>query len=246
MKLGVMCGFIALSIALYGKVNYIAYAALLKAHVDVRGRVDYRALSRPVPKQKLHDFLVTAGTVNPRRLNKNARLAFLLNMYNACTLKLVIDHYPVSSIRKIANPWKRKIFAVGGKKMSLDEIEHKMIRPVFKDARVHFILNCSARSCPPLLAYPLTEKNVQTALEKAARRFVNDARYNRFSVGSNGRVNAEVSMLFKWFAGDFKESYGSVRTFLAKFVNDQKKAALIQNRRIDIRYIPYHWGLNSL
>lgn len=253
-------GFLSLSLpAAYGSsagqekfdLSFKAWDQILKSSVKVTGkqsRVNYRALkSSP---QALDDFLASVESVKKEtfeRWNSEQRLSFLINAYNAFTIKLIVDHYPVKSIKDtgsfLSSPWKKKFFKLWGEEHALDDIEHKMIRPVFKEPKVHFALVCASKGCPPLSPTAFLPEKLAAQLEEGASIFLTDLEKNRFD---SVKSTLFISSIFKWYGDDFKEKYGSAQTFIAPRITrnseDQKKASAATTQ---INYLDYDWTLNE-
>lgn len=210
--------------------DYSDYNQLLKDHVNSKGLVDYKKLVRS--KKQINQILSNWQDVNFQKLSSQNQLAFLINLYNLSTLKVVADHYPISSIKDIAGGkvWDEKRISLMGKKYTLNEIENQLIRSVYKDARVHFVLNCAARSCPPLQRQALTGDKLEYTLETSTRTFINDASFNTFKTDK-----IIVSSLFDWYRQDFGNTIG--------FINRYRSPAL--PAKIHVAFAPYDWKLNA-
>lgn len=205
---------------------------LLQRYVDAKGRVNYRGFVKD--RSALQAYLDSLSARPPQSdWQRNEQLAYWLNAYNAFTVALVCDHYPLKSIRDLDNgkTWDVKRIRIGEKMYSLNDIENKIIRPQFKDARIHFALNCAARSCPPLHNRAFMADNLQGALTGRTREFVNDPRSNTIGVGG-----IEVSKIFEWYAADF----GDLRSFLKKYYRGQ-----MPDEKTPIIYKEYDWRLNE-
>ena len=230
----------AVAAAAQGGVDDRLYAELLQRHVH-RGQVDYAGLKRQ--EEKLDRYLAVLEKVDSRTLGRAQRFAFYINAYNAWTLKLVLTGYPgVTSIKQLGSlfrsPWKKKICRLDGKVMSLDDIEHGILRPRFADPRVHFAVVCAARSCPPLQSVPYRGAVLDAQLDAAARAFINDPRANRFEGGV-----LYVSRIFKWYAGDFGNDPAG---FVARYAGGELKRRLERAPRpVRIAYLEYDWRLNG-
>jgi hypothetical protein len=168
-------------------------------------------------------------------------MAFWINAYNAFTVKLVVDHYPVKSIKDIKrgipfvnSVWDIKFIKIGGKTYDLNNIEHSILRPDFDDSRVHAAINCASFSCPALRAEAFTPEKLDAQLTDAMRSFVNDPLRNRVTA-----YRAEVSEIFKWFRGDFTRETGTIRGYLNQFATESL------NEKGRIHFIDYNWKLND-
>jgi hypothetical protein len=222
-------------------VDNTLYASLLSRHVT-DGIVDYRGFQRD--EAVLDQYLDVLAGVDPQSLSKDEQFAFYANAYNAWTIKLILSGYPdIRSIKDLgslfSSPWKKKIARIDGQLMTLDQIEHEILRKQFKDARVHFAVNCASKSCPPLQGEPFTGSRLNDQLNRAARAFINTPRYNRLEGDT-----LWVSKIFDWFPEDFQDDViGYVLTFADTPLSDQ----LVINRgRIKIKYLDYDWSLNGM
>jgi hypothetical protein len=215
---------------------------LLKAHVSPTGIVDYKGFVND--KLKLEAYLKTISEQAPDRKtwSKNEQLAYWINAYNAFTVKLIVDNYPVKSIRDlgpalkipmIKDVWHYKFFKIGGQESSLDEIEHSILRKEFEEPRIHFAINCASVSCPPLLNEAFMSSKLEAQLEKVAKTFVNDKSRNKISTNA-----VEISSIFSWFKGDFTKN-GTVIDFLNKY------SAVKINSNAKVTHLDYNWNLNE-
>lgn len=215
---------------------------LLIKYVDGKGEVDYPGLIKD--KSKLERYLHQVSQNPPDRSTwtKEEQLAYWINAYNAFTLKLIIDHYPVKSIKdlnpKLSLPlvntiWQVKFFQIGGKDASLDEIENKILRKEFNEPRIHFAINCASFSCPPLLNEAFVAEKIEDQLESVTRNFINDPVRNKIQ---NDKI--EISQIFSWFKEDFTKK-GS----LIDYLNRYSKTKIIPNAKVT--YLNYDWSLNE-
>lgn len=233
--------------------QHAAFSALLARHVH-GDRVDYKVLK--AERAPLDAYLASLAAVQPAELDswsKPQQFAFFLNAYNAHVLRLVIDAYPVDSIKDLgglfSSVWSKEFipldaFKPGGKrgKLSLDELEHKILRVRFADARMHAAINCASLGCPPLRAEAFTADKLEQQLDQQMRAFVNDARRNRFDPKA-GR--AELSQIFEWFEADFRRDAGSVAAFVQRYLpGSPADSAWLAKARIT--QLDYSWALNDL
>lgn len=218
------------------------FDSLLSRHVDKEGLVDYEGFI--TDKEGLEAYLQLLSQNPPDRnsWSREEQLAYWINAYNAFTLKLIIDHYPLESIREIGpsleiplvnTVWHLEFFEIGGQPASLDEIEHKILRKEFDEPRIHFAINCASVSCPKLLNRAFTAEKLEAQLEKVSREFINDP--NRNSLGAQ---KAEISSIFSWFEEDFTKN-GSLLDFLNRYA----KAPLKPTTKIS--FMEYDWRLNE-
>ena len=221
-------------------VDHSLFAALLDRHVD-QGVVDYQSFQKD--EADLDRYLEMLAAVDPAGLSKNERFAFYTNAYNAWTIKLILSRYPdIRSIKDFgglfSSPWKKKIARIDGKVLTLDYIEHEILRKQFKDPRVHFAVNCASKGCPPLQGEPFTGERLDEQLNRAAVQFINTPRFNRLE----GDI-LWVSRIFDWFGEDFDQDV--LGTFI-RYAEPQFKSELERNRaRIKIRHLDYDWSLNG-
>lgn len=180
-----------------------------------------------------------------QNLNPHDQLAFLINAYNAFTVKLVIDHYPTKSIKDLGSlfqsPWKKKFFKLLQKKMHLDEIEHEMIRKKFNEPRIHFAVNCASKSCPPLRSEAFVGHKLENQLDDQTMVFLNDARRNKFD---SAKKILALSKIFEWYGEDFVKKSGSIKAFVKSKLklSDQQKIIFDQS---EMKYFDYDWSLNE-
>lgn len=209
---------------------------LLDGYVDRRGQVDYAGLkANDADRKKLDDFVAAIASAKVKGSN-DAKLAFYINAYNATVIKSVVDKYPIESVMKVKGFFKEEKHPIAGKQMTLDALEHKLIRPQFKEARIHFVLVCAAKSCPRLQRDAATEANLETMLESAAKEFVPTA-----TKVSDDKI--VTSSLFDWFKDDFIAAEGSVRAYIAKYYPEHAKQ--IMNEQAKVTFAHYSWKLNK-
>jgi stage V sporulation protein SpoVS len=202
---------------------------LLKKHVSATGKVDYKGFKTDL--ELLDAYMRSLNENAPtENASKDERFAYWINAYNAVTVRLIVGNYPLTSITKLdgGKPWDVKRYSNGSKKISLNDIENNILRPM-GDARIHFALNCAAKSCPPLLNEAFTGDNVQKLLEQRTKQFINSS---RTVVEKDG---LKVSKIFEWYAKDF----GNVVDFVNKYA--KVKAA----KTAKVTYLEYDWGLNE-
>jgi len=221
-------------------VDHSIYATLLEKYVK-KGQVDYRGFKSE--EVKLDQYLIVLEKTDYDNLSRNEQFAFYVNAYNAWTIKLILSGYPgVKSIKDLGNifksPWKKKICRIDGDVITLDDIEHKILRPRFKDPRVHFAINCAALSCPPLISEPYRGDTLDRQLDHSARIFINNPQRNYLEDNT-----LYISKIFKWFSEDFNND---VIGFLMKYAKeDLKKELEVKRSKIKIKYLNYDWSLNE-
>ena len=225
--------------------DHSAFERLLKAHV-VDGGVDYDAFARA---PEFPGYLDQLARAQPDTLSAKDRLAYWINVYNAYTIQLVNAHEERQSIRNInktlgvlkaMGPWKEEMVKAGGKTMSLDHVEHEIIRKGFQEPRIHFALVCAARSCPPLRREAYTGERLEAQLDDQARIFIAQSPdKNRVDVE---RATVHLSPIFSWFKDDFGPDLGR---FLARYFPDGPARRLLESGKFKMVETPYDWSLNS-
>jgi uncharacterized membrane protein YdjX (TVP38/TMEM64 family) len=221
--------------------DHSRFDALLRAHVDADGFVDYAGLKRD--ETQLDGYLASLSGSRFGELGRDEKLALLLNAYNAFTVRLVLDHWPLESIRDIPRErrWDDRRWKLAGETLSLNQIEHERIRPRFLEPRIHFALICAARGCPPLRAEAYMGVRLESQLVDQAQRIHSDSRWVSFDSASG---TLHLTEIYKWYASDFREAAGSVPEFVARHV-PAVRAALDAGRHLEVRWIPYDWSLNE-
>lgn len=212
---------------------------LLKKHIDESGMVNYKGFQKD--KEALDSYLKTLSEHAPQSSwSENDQKAYWINAYNAFTVSLILQNYPVKSIKDIAGkvykvntPWDIKFINIGGKKYDLNNIEHGILRKKYNDPRIHFVLVCAAISCPKLRDEAYTGSQLDAQLEEAGREFLNDKSKNRISAD-----RAALSKYFSWYQGDFIKK-GS----LVNFVNKYSQTKIDSNTKIE--FLDYNWSLNE-
>ncbi len=213
----------------------------LLAKYNQAGQVNYAGFKSE--ESSLDSYLDQLSRIDPESLSSSDQFAFYVNAYNAWTIKLILSGYPgLKSIKDLGNlfksPWKRKFVVLNGQKVTLDHIEHDILRPQFKDPRVHFAVNCASIGCPPLFKEPFIGKSLHQQLNAATTAFINSKLFNRLEGNT-----LYVSKIFKWFKEDFNHD---IIGFFEQYAADELKAE-IEDRRatIKIEYLDYDWGLNG-
>ena len=240
------CGLVVIAVLSLARlawaepVDHHHYAQLLGRHVH-QGEVNYKGFK--AEEERLDQYLAILSGVDPEKLARDDRFAFYINAYNAWTIKLVLSAYPnIESIKDLGSlfksPWEKAIATIGGKTLTLDNIEHDILRPVFLDPRVHFVINCASISCPPLSSEPYQGKRLQQQLEDATLAFINDKDKNYFKENT-----LYVSSIFKWFKGDF--DHDVVGFFRQYARGDLKKVLAARGNTLKVEYLDYDWRLNG-
>jgi len=238
-------------------VDHRAWDKLLKAYVVVGGnglnRVRYRAF-KGGGHGALKAYVKALEAVRPATLARPEQFAYWVNLYNAKTIDVVLDAYPVKSIREISikggllgflkksvgkgGPWKAKVMKVEGEELSLDDIEHGILRPIFKDPRVHYAVNCASVGCPNLQTSAFAGAKLDAMLEAGAKAYVNSWRGFQ---ARDGKIYA--SSIYNWFKADFGGNAKGVLRHAAKYAAPKLKAKLAAAG--GIADYGYDWGLND-
>lgn len=226
--------------------DYAVWAAFLARYRSVGedgiARLRYGKVTR-ADRDRLDAFVDTLGTADVDAMTRPQQLAFWINLYNAATVRLVLEHHPVATIRKIEGglfnlgPWNKPVVAVAGAKLSLNDIEHRIIRPIHNDPRIHFAVNCAALGCPDLAERPFAAATIDADLDAAARTFIKHPRGLRIDHGK-----LVGSSIFDWYAADFGGGEGVVG-FAIRYADDSMRRLLQGRNRID--RFSYDWSLNE-
>jgi len=231
--------FFALSVIGFSSEGFAQKAALFFDEADAlfstyvsNGKVDYLALNDE--KESLKELLELAAEVRVSASDANSYQAFWINAYNLAVLKGVLDNYPLKSPLDKAGFFDRTKYTLGGTTITLNDIENKMLRAIFKDARVHFVLVCGANGCPPIISKAYRPENVQKLLEQQTIKALNNSSFIKVS----DRTVA-LSEIFKWYKEDFVSEHQSEIDFL----NTYRKEKIAPNSKIT--YYSYDWRLNS-
>ena len=242
--------------------DFSAYATVLRSHV-VPPRVDYASLkANRAALDAAASLFAGRETAGEPAWTRNQRIAFWINAYNLFTLRAIVDHYPIrshwftlqprNSIRQIDGVWTALTWKAAGRTVTLDDIEHRILRPEFKDPRVHFAINCASISCPPLQAEPYRAAVLDAQLDAAARRYLASAEGLRIE-----GTTLRVSSIFKWYGGDFVARFAGALTpgqdpverailgVVAQFGPDAAKA-VARNPAARVAFLDYNWSLNDL
>ncbi|MEZ4751484.1 MAG: DUF547 domain-containing protein [Bdellovibrionota bacterium] len=231
--------------------SHTLWKQVLNTYRTPEGLVAYGPLKkmfREDPANPLARYLKQLSEVSFQSFSswpQEEQMAFLINAYNAFTVKWIVDHYPVGSIKKtvgwFSSPWKQEFFSLlDGKIKHLDAIEHEWLREKYQDARIHAAVNCASLSCPVLQGVPFTGKDLNTQLESAFRAFLGDPSRNRYEVETGV---LQLSKLFDWFESDFEKQFGSLKKTVERFGPDSARTAIA--KKGTVRFLDYDWGLND-
>jgi len=253
-------GFLRVLSPALSDLDLTAYRELLARVVRADG-VDYRAIvSDRGTLDRIVEELAAVPAAAEKGWQRRNRMAFWINAYNVFTLRAIVDHYPIrgsrfslaprNSIRQIDGVWTTLTWRAAGRDVTLDEIEHGILRPQFGDARVHMAVNCASKSCPPLGAAPYSGADLDVQLDEAARRYLASPAGTRVA---GGRLL--VSKIFEWYGEDFVEQYAAihpgpgraveraVRGFVERY--GPPEAAAASKSELAIRFLDYDWSLND-
>jgi hypothetical protein len=208
------------------------------------GLVDYRFMGER--RAELDGYLARVSGARIDRLAPGHLEALLINAYNALTVRSILDHQGVASIREIPGVWSAATHRVGGFELTLDDIEHRILRPFFRDPRVHFALNCASRSCAPLPPWAFAGDRIEEQLEERARAFLADPKNVRVE---GGRLR--LSRYFDWYGDDFvapgwRGAAPSIAAFVAAYAAPEVRRFIAERGgKPPIEFIEYDWSLNS-
>jgi len=215
------------------KASHSEWNSMLSKHLSSNGDANYKAFKKDI--EILKDYLFHLSIVTPNNdWSKNEKLAYWINLYNASTVELILNNYPVSSITDINNgkPWDLKFIKSGDKTYSLNQIENEIIRPRFNEPRIHMAVNCAAVSCPKLMNSAFTSDKLNSQLSKQAKEFVNNSEKNTLT-----STSVHISKIFEWYKEDFNN--GNVLSFIAKFSDIEFNSETV------VFYQEYNWNLNE-
>jgi hypothetical protein len=212
-------------------IDHAQWNILLQKHVSSQGNVDYKGFTKDA--KALTSYLDYLSKHVPSKSDtKNTVLAYWINVYNAFTVKLIIDNYPVKSIKDIKDPWGKKFFTVGNKKYSLEDVEHEILRKM-NEPRIHFAINCASFSCPNLLNEAFEAATLEKQLSTVTKSFLADTSKNTLTA-----KKITISEIFNWFASDFK-----TKGTLIDFINQYSTVKI--DPKAKINYRDYNWSLNE-
>jgi len=222
--------------------DHSSWTTLLSKYVEDNGLVNYEGFISE--KAELENYLeILSSNAPSESWSENEKLAYWINAYNAFTVKLIVDNYPLESIKDL-NPtisvptvntiWAKEWFQIGGEDFSLDRIEHKILRKEFNEPRIHFAVNCASISCPVLRAEAYEADKIDRQLDEQTRIFMNDPSRNIIT-----KEKVQVSKIFSWFGGDFKKDQT-----LLEFIDRYTREDLNDNAKV--RFTKYDWNLNEV
>ncbi|MCH8314236.1 MAG: DUF547 domain-containing protein [Nitrospinae bacterium] len=237
-------------VSLAAAFDFSGWDALLKTHVGTATRdgvvlntVAYKSLKADPGLKKVTEGLKTASLDGLK--TKEEKLSFWINTYNILAVKVVVDNYPVKSIKDVGSlfksVWKRPAGVVAGKERSLDEVEHEILRKM-GEPRIHVAIVCASVSCPDLRKEAYTPERLNEQLDDQVKKFLENTGKGMKINGKKKRIY--VSSIFKWFEGDF-ESQGGVTKFISQHVSPSRQKSL-KDFGGKLKYLDYNWDLNDL
>ncbi len=235
--------------------SYQKYSSVLHTYIKAE-KVDYAQLKEN--RANLDSFINQLAGLSKNQLEKmssNEQLAFWINAYNGITLRSIIDNYPIKSIQDIKGVWKKTKWHVADQELTLDFIEHKILRPTYKDARIHFGVNCASIGCPPLYNEPFTGQTVDSLLDIVASQFVQNQARHQIDFDNNTITTTEI---FSWFWEDFVRNHNEIKfqrstdvenailNFTYSYIDDSLKVNFSKDKNWKISFAPYDWSLNDI
>ncbi|RJX70526.1 DUF547 domain-containing protein [Vibrio sinensis] len=221
------------------EISHQTWQEILTEYVSKQGEDNlfaYQAVTQS-DNAKLDSYLSQMTQLNPLQYSKDEQYAYWVNIYNAITVDLILEEYPVSSITKLGGlfsfgPWDEKVVTINGKTLTLNDIEHRILRPIWQDPRTHYAVNCASLGCPNLQTSAFTARNSEQLLEQAAMEFINSDKGVK-----QQEKKLIVSSIYDWFATDFAID-GGVRNHLKKYRPELKES----QKSLDYEY---DWSLNE-
>ena len=228
-KILLISSFLICTQGISQNIDYAVLNSFLEKHVSEKGLVDYKFISSDELNATLNQFI----KVTPKQdWTKEEKLSYWINAYNIFTIKLIVDNYPIKSIKNIKQPWDKKFIPIGDELLSLNHIEHEILRKM-SEPRMHFAIVCASYSCPKLQSQAFVAEKLDEQLTKVTKEFLADKNRNKISANS-----IEISKIFDWFSKDFTQN-GS----LIDFLNQYSNIHISPNAKK--RYKDYNWALNE-
>ena len=227
----------------HGEWDAFLEAYLIVDHPSGVDRVPYADVSS-ADRQALQDYLDRLQAVEVSGLNRDEQIAYWINLYNAATVDLILDNYPVDSIRDLGEgifsngPWDDELLTVEGEALTLNDVEHRIVRPIWRDARIHYVVNCASIGCPNLQPIALTAENWDRVFADAAVQYITHPRGVRF----DGR-RLVLSSIYDWYVADFGGDLAGVKEHVADYL-DAATAERLMDHDGRVRY-EYDWSLNE-
>ena len=217
----------------------------VRTHESGVNRVDYGAIKND-GSTELKSYVTMLQSIDPRQYNKQEQFAYWVNLYNAATVQLIVDNYPVESIREIKDgfisfgPWGIEWIKVAGVDLSLDDVEHKILRPIWQDNKIHYAVNCASFSCPNLSKTAFTAGNTDEQLATLAAEYINHPRGVQVEKGK-----LRLSSIYDWYNEDFETNNETLIDHLKTFANPNLKVKLASLKSTSFSH-DYDWGLNDI
>jgi hypothetical protein len=228
-------------------IDHLEWTAILQRYINAEGPgsvalFDYGAVSA-TDRESLQDYIEMLSEIEISRYNRDEQFAFWVNLYNALTVELILSNYPLDSIRDITRPWDTPIAVVEGESVTLNDIEHRILRPIWDDPRIHYAVNCASVGCPDLMNSAYRADALEEQLDAAARTYINSPRGADFT-----ERNPRFSSIYDWYAVDFGDNPQSLIAHLLEYAEGDTRARLVAlqdaGRYRSIRY-DYDWSLND-
>ena len=214
------------------EMDHTLWDGLLQRHVSQTGRVDYVGFKTDSIELLQYLDTLTAHLEQVNSWDKRQQLAFWINAYNACTVNLICSNWPVESIKDLSRPWKQIVLKSKNSALSLDAIEHEILRQL-EEPRIHFAINCASESCPKLANRAYDGQHLEEQLKQATIDFLSDASKNNFTP-----ERLYLSRIFLWFKRDFGRTKD-----LIDLINQHTGKSF--SEKIAISYLPYDWSINQ-
>lgn len=214
-------------------VLFVEWTSMLQKYVSYNGNVNYKAWK--TNHATLKKYLKTiSGDGIQQDWSRKEKLAYWINIYNAYTVDLVLDYYPTKKgLANVDKAWHKKFINIAGRTYSLNEIENDIIRPRFNEPRIHFAVNCAAKSCPKLYNKAFNSKELYSQLERLTRQYIQNTIHNKM-----GKDHVQLSKIFEWYRVDFDNNGG-----LLNFIKKYSKTTIEDNAKIT--FLEYNWTLNE-
>ncbi len=228
-------------------IDHSAWNELLHRYVLVKkdnvNRFNYAEVTA-ADQLQLRSYLAAMATTPISEFNRNEQLAFWINLYNSLTVDTILQHYPVSTIREISSslfssgPWRDDLIKIEGENLTLDDIEHRILRPIWQDPRIHYSVNCAAIGCPNLQSSAFSAENIDFMLDRAAREFINHPR------GASINYSLlRVSSIYSWFQDDFGGNAAGVIAHLRQYADAKLKTSMEGQYKISQHH--FDWTIND-
>jgi hypothetical protein len=216
--------------------SYAVYGSLLKEYVINKGVLYNELKKTPAVIDNTKAFFESVSKKEFRQFSTEQQIAFLINAYNFYTLELIVNNLPLKNgIRDITSPWKQKFIKILDSNLSLDNIEHDILRKEYKEPRIHFALVCASISCPSLINKPFIAQNLSNMLDNVAKDFLLDETKNKID-----KKTLYLSKIFDWYGSDFKVNYAE------GYIGYIKEVLNLKEERYKIKFLDYNWNLNSM